>query len=71
MEMKFLTSDAESYLKKLEEIQNGTTTQETIFKQAPDEEKFIINADTREISVPSTFTNIGVIYDHNAETIFF
>lgn len=71
MEVKFLTSDAESYLKKLEEIQNGTTTQETIFKQSPDEEKFIINADTREISVPSSFSNIGVIYDHNAETIFF
>lgn len=71
MEVKLLTSDAVSYLKKLEEIQNGTTTQETIFKQSPDEEKFIINADTREISVPSSFSNIGVIYDHNAETIFF
>ncbi|EXG87869.1 hypothetical protein K413DRAFT_4770 [Clostridium sp. ASBs410] len=66
-----MTSDAESYLKKLEEIQNGTTTQATIFNQTPDEEKFIINADTREISVPSSFSNIGVIYDHNAETIFF
>ncbi len=71
MEVTFLTSDAESYLKKLEEIQNGTTTQETVFEQAPDEDKFIINADTREISVPSSFSNIGVIYDHNAETIFF
>lgn len=66
-----MTSDAESYLKKLEEIQNGTTTQDTIFNQTPDEDKFIINADTREISVPSSFSNIGVIYDHNAETIFF
>lgn len=71
MEVKFLTSDAVSYLKKLEEIQNGTTTQDTIFNQTPDEDKFIINADTREISVPSSFSNIGVIYDHNAETIFF
>ena len=71
MEVKLLTSDAVSYLKKLEEIQNGTTTQDTIFNQTPDEDKFIINADTREISVPSSFSNIGVIYDHNAETIFF
>ena len=64
-----MISDTDSYLAKLQEIQNSNLS--TIFTQTPVEPNFVIDANTRQITIPSGFKNIGVINDHNAETIYF
>lgn len=64
-----MTSDTQSYLNKLNEIQNFNLS--TVFTQTPAEQRFIIDSNTRTITVPSALKNIGVEHDHNAETIFF
>jgi len=64
-----LISDTASYLAKLQEIQNSNL--DTIFLQTPNEPNFVIDGNTRQITIPTDFNNIGVINDHNAETIYF
>ncbi|WP_024348453.1 hypothetical protein [Lacrimispora indolis] len=66
-----MISDKESYLAKLLEIQNSNIDDTYIFSQTPIEDRFAINGNTRVINIPTQFKNIGVINDHNAETVFF
>ena len=57
------------YIKRLEAIQKSVTpTLEMIHLGT--EPLFIINTDTREITVPPTMHQLGVVSDHNAETIY-
>lgn len=58
------------YLSQLEAIQNTATIQPrlTTFQEEP---KFIINANTRTISIPPVLQTIGVEKDHKAETVYF
>jgi len=64
-----MISDVTSYLNKLAEIQNSNLS--TVFMQTPEEPQFIIDANTRTITVPTVLKNVGVKNDHNAETIYF
>lgn len=60
----------EEYMNRLANIQNqGGVSVATIDPQ--NEPHFIIDADTRVITVPSAFTFLGLKGDHNAETIYF
>lgn len=54
-------------------LQSIETSQSPIIKMVnPDtEEVFKINADTRLITVPTSFRSIGTWHEHNAETIYF
>lgn len=57
------------YIKCLEAIQKSVTpTIEMIHLGT--EPLFIINTDTREITVPPAMHQLGVVSDHNAETIY-
>ena len=57
------------YIKRLEAIQQSVSpTIETIHLGT--EPLFIINTDTREITVPPAMHQLGVVSDHNAETIY-
>lgn len=57
------------YIKRLEAIQKSVTpTIEMIHLGT--EPLFIINTDTREITVPPAIHQLGVVSDHNAETIY-
>lgn len=60
----------EEYMNRLANIQNqGGVSVVTIDPQ--NEPHFIIDADTRVITVPSAFTFLALKGDHNAETIYF
>lgn len=66
-----ITTPAE-YLAKLEEIKKQQDQQLSGRLAVPSTEpRFIINANTREITVPSALQTVGVTKDHNAETVFF
>lgn len=61
------------YASELLEIQNSNIESNTaLLSVNPDVESYFeIDANTREILVPSQFEYIGVYNDHNAETVYF
>ncbi len=60
----------EDYMRRLSYIQlHSGGTEYVLFPE--DEPRFIIDANTREISIPPEFSFLGVRGDHNAETIYF
>lgn len=64
-----MKTPAEEYKEALKKLQDGTIKELT---QLPsDEPRFIIDSNTREITIPEEFTFLGVKNDANAETIYF
>ena len=64
-----MKTSAEEYKSALKKLQDGTIKKIT---QLPsDESRFIIDSNSREITVPDEFTFLGVKNDANAETIYF
>ncbi|WP_125140629.1 hypothetical protein [Clostridium transplantifaecale] len=57
------------YIKRLEAIQKSVTPTIEMINLGT-EPLFIINTDTREIAVPPAMHQLGVVSDHNAETIY-
>ena len=65
-----MITSKEEYLQRLDDIQNQSQLKELVMLPS-DEPRFIIDADSRTISVPDEFTFLGVENDHAAETIYF
>ena len=64
-----MKTSAEEYKGALKKLQDGTIKKIT---QLPsDEPRFIIDSNSREITIPDEFTFLGVKNDANAETIYF
>lgn len=64
-----MKTSAEEYLKEFKKLQDGTIKRMT---QIPsDEPRFIIDSNTRKITIPDDFTFLGVKNDSYAETIYF
>lgn len=65
-------TDLKDFASELLAIQNTSVDNVSILSVNPDiESYFEIDADAREITVPSEFEYIGVYNDHNAETVYF
>lgn len=58
-----------NYIKRLEAIQRSVNSTIEMVNLGT-EPLFIINTDTREITVPPAMHQLGVVSDHNAETIY-
>ena len=65
-----MITSKEEYLQRLDDIQNQSQLKELVMLPS-DEPRFIIDADSRTISVPDEFTFLGVENDHAAETVYF
>lgn len=65
-----MITSKEEYLQRLEDIQNQSQLKELVMLPA-DEPRFVIDANSRTISIPDEFTFLGVQNDHAAETIYF
>lgn len=64
-----MRTSAEEYLEELKKLQDGTIKKMT---QVPsDEPRFIIDSNTRKITIPDDFTFLAVKNDSYAETIWF
>ena len=64
-----MKTSSDEYLAKLTEIQNSVST---AYLMLPSQEpRFIIDSDSRKITVPDAFTFLGLKNDTNAETIYF
>lgn len=63
-----MITSPEEFKQKLLEIQNEKIAFTTLPSSEP---RFIINADTREVLIPSEFSFLSVKNDHKAETIYF
>ena len=57
-------------MQRLQDIQNQDNLKELVMLPS-DEPRFIIDANERTISIPDGFTFLGVLNDHNAETVYF
>lgn len=64
-----MITSSDEYRQKLLEIQNSTTV--TLSTLPSDEPRFLIDANSRTIQIPSEFSFLGVKGDHKAETIYF
>lgn len=64
-----MKTSQEEYLARLSEIQDNI--QIITAKLPADEPRFIIDSNTREITIPEDFTFLGVLSDTNAETFYF
>lgn len=64
-----MKTSAQEYLERLSEIQSSSTTR--LVMLPADEPRFIIDSDSRKISIPEEFTFLGVKNDSRAETIYF
>ena len=64
-----MITDPSEFRQKLQEIQNSANV--TFTHLPSNEPRFIIDANSREINIPSEFSFLGVIGDHKAETIYF
>ena len=64
-----MKTDAREYMELLKEIQNSTSS--TFTSLPTTEPRFIIDSNSREISIPPEFSFLGVQNDHRAETIYF
>lgn len=64
-----MITDEKEYKEYLKQIQDSKTT---IYTALPTvEPRFIINANSREITIPPVFKFLAAQYDHQAETIYF
>lgn len=65
-----MITSPEEYIKRLADIQNQDNLKELVMLPT-EEPRFIIDANSRTITIPDAFTFIGVQNDHAAETIYF
>lgn len=65
-----MKTNADEYMKRLADIQNQFNSPSLVMLPG-DEPRFIIDANERTISIPDGFTFLGVLNDHNAETVYF
>lgn len=64
-----MVTEPEEFRQRLLEIQNSVNIVYTTLPS--DEPRFIIDANSRSITIPPEFQFLGVKNDHNAETIYF
>lgn len=64
-----MITSADEFRQRLLEIQNNTKITNTTLPST--EQRFLVDANTRTINVPSEFGFLGVQNDHRAETIYF
>ena len=65
-----MITSSHEYMQRLQDIQNQDNLKELVMLPS-DEPRFIIDANERTISIPDGFTFLGVLNDHNAETVYF
>lgn len=65
-----MITSSHEYMQRLQDIQNQDNLKELVMLPS-DEPRFIIDANERTISIPDSFTFLGVLNDHNAETVYF
>lgn len=65
-----MKTNADKYMRRLADIQNQFNSPSLVMLPT-DEPRFIIDANERTISIPDSFTFLGVLNDHNAETVYF
>lgn len=65
-----MKTNADEYMRRLADIQNQFNSPSLVMLPT-DEPRFIIDANERTISIPDGFTFLGVLNDHNAETVYF
>ena len=67
-----MITKTEDYLALLQDIQNNNVTNLVALVDVPNEKRFVINANTREIDIPQEFQEfLAMRNDHNAEKIYF
>lgn len=66
-----MITSPEEFFQRLAEIQQQTRSVEVKMINPSNEPRFVIDADTRMITIPAKMKSIGVYTDHNAETIYF
>ena len=64
-----MITESEEFRQRLLDIQNSVDV--TYSTLPSDEPRFIIDANTRSITIPPEFQFLGVKNDHNAETVYF
>lgn len=64
-----MKTEASEYMALLQEIQNQNVS--TFTTVPTDEPRFVVETNSRTISVPSEFSFLSVQFDHKAETIYF
>lgn len=64
-----MITDAQEFKQRLLEIQNDSVVTYTTLPS--NEPRFIIDANSREISIPVEFEFLAVLNDHKAETVYF
>ena len=64
-----MITDPKEYISYLKEIQDSSVTMYTTLPLT--EPRFLIDANTRTITIPSKFPFLAIRYDHRAETIYF
>lgn len=64
-----MVTEPNEFIQKLQELQDSTEVTYTTLPS--DEPRFIIDANTRSITIPPEFQFLGVKNDHNAETVYF
>ena len=65
-----MKTNADEYMRRLADIQNQFNSPSLVMLPG-DEPRFIIDANERTITIPDEFTFLGVLNDHNAETVYF
>lgn len=64
-----MVTEPNEFIQKLQELQDSTEVTYTTLPS--DEPRFIIDANTRSITIPPEFQFLGVKNDHKAETVYF
>lgn len=65
-----MITSSHEYMQRLQDIQNQDNLKELVMLPS-DEPRFIIDANSRTISIPDDFSFLSVVNDHGAETIYF
>ena len=64
-----MVTEPNEFIQKLQELQDSTEVTYTTLPS--DEPRFIIDANSRSITIPPEFQFLGVKNDHKAETVYF
>ena len=65
-----MITSSHEYMQRLQDIQNQDNLKELVMLPS-DEPRFIIDANSRTISIPDDFSFLSVVNDHGAETVYF
>lgn len=65
-----MITSSHEYMQRLQDIQNQDNLKELVMLPS-EEPRFIIDANSRTISIPDDFSFLSVVNDHGAETVYF